>query len=94
MLWNNDLVSLDSPTALYLDEGTAALNDIDQINALVDMSVQANLSADPQQVNYPSDLHLSTGSICIDAGTAAGAPTTDMDGDPRDAAPDIGPDEL
>ncbi len=40
-----------------------------------------------------SDYHLSAGSICIDAGTPSGAPPRDKDGDPRDALPDIGPDE-
>ncbi|HET9516592.1 MAG TPA: choice-of-anchor Q domain-containing protein, partial [Actinoplanes sp.] len=94
VLWNNDLAPLDSPTGLYRDEGATDLTDIAQVNALTDLSAQANLSADPQQVNYPSDLHLATGSVCIDAGTAAGAPATDMDGHPRDATPDIGPDEL
>jgi hypothetical protein len=36
------------------------------------------------------DAHLLAGSPAIDAGTAAGAPASDFDGRPRDAAPDIG----
>jgi hypothetical protein len=31
--------------------------------------------------------------MCIDAGSATGAPTWDMDNAPRANAPDIGPDE-
>jgi len=42
---------------------------------------------------YTSDHHLTAGSACIDAGTTAGAPARDFDGDPRDSHPDIGPDE-
>jgi hypothetical protein len=37
--------------------------------------------------------HLLPGSPCTDAGTPAGAPRFDFEGDPRDARPDIGPDE-
>jgi hypothetical protein len=34
--------------------------------------------------------HLQAGSPAIDAGTAAGAPSSDFDGQPRDAKPDMG----
>jgi hypothetical protein len=45
-------------------------------------------------VNYPTDLHLQAGSMCIDTGTPTGEPATDMDGQPRDPmTPDIGADE-
>ena len=40
-----------------------------------------------------ADFHLLPGSACIDAGTREGAPLRDMDGQLRDALPDIGPDE-
>jgi len=36
------------------------------------------------------DAHLSVGSLAINAGTADGAPSNDLDGNPRDAQPDIG----
>jgi len=94
VVWNNDLVPLGNPTAVYLDEGSSPLPDAAAVDALTDLSAQDNLSADPMQVAYPTNLHLATGSVCIGAGTAAGAPPTDMDGDARDpSAPDIGPDE-
>jgi hypothetical protein len=48
-----------------------------------------NISADPLFVSA-SDLHLGTGSMCIDAGTATGAPARDYTGKLRDAKPDIG----
>jgi hypothetical protein len=38
-------------------------------------------------------LHLAAGSACIDAGTRTGTPLVDYDGQARDAATDIGPDE-
>jgi alpha-tubulin suppressor-like RCC1 family protein len=37
--------------------------------------------------------HLKAGSPCIDAGTSAGAPVDDWEGEIRDAMPDVGPDE-
>ncbi|HSU42209.1 MAG TPA: hypothetical protein VLJ38_21660, partial [Polyangiaceae bacterium] len=40
-----------------------------------------------------SDRHLAGGSACIDAGTLAGAPQLDIDGEARDTSPDVGPDE-
>jgi hypothetical protein len=50
-----------------------------------------NLDANPLFVNAANrDYHLGAGSPCIDKGTAAGAPAMDIDGDPRDAAPDMG----
>lgn len=59
-----------------------------------------NISADPQFVDGDNidlekrDYHLKPTSPCIDAADPATAPTTDMDGDPRDdGAPDIGADE-
>jgi hypothetical protein len=34
--------------------------------------------------------HLGVGSPCIDSGTSVGAPAADIEGTPRDAAPDMG----
>ncbi|HEX8069958.1 MAG TPA: Calx-beta domain-containing protein [Pyrinomonadaceae bacterium] len=41
----------------------------------------------------PADLHLQSGSTLVNAGTAVGV-TTDIDGQTRDAMPDIGADEV
>jgi len=50
-----------------------------------------NIDADPWFVDAANgDYHLQVGSPCIDAGTSAGAPTHDIEGTPRDAAPDMG----
>ncbi len=50
-----------------------------------------SLAADPLFVSA-SDLHLQAGSPAINAGTAVSV-TTDIDGDTRDASPDMGADE-
>jgi len=50
-----------------------------------------NIDADPQFVNAAnSDLHLKYGLPCIKAGTATGAPTTDLDGNLRPNPPSMG----
>ncbi len=50
-----------------------------------------NIDADPRFVDATNgDYHLRAGSPCIDAGTSAGAPETDIEGTPRDASPDMG----
>ncbi len=43
---------------------------------------EGNINADPLFVGYPN-LHLKSGSPCIDTGTATGAPSDDLDGNPR-----------
>jgi hypothetical protein len=50
-----------------------------------------NVDADPMFADAASgDYHLGVGSPCIDKGTSAGAPAADVEGTPRDAAPDMG----
>jgi len=55
-----------------------------------------NIAADPAFGSPPHNLHLRAGSPCIDTGTCTGAPTTDIDGDPRPtgASCDMGADEF
>ena len=50
-----------------------------------------NSQEDPMFVDFFNfDYHILPGSPLMNAGVAAGAPTTDLDGNPRDASPDIG----
>jgi hypothetical protein len=56
-----------------------------------------NIDADPMLASVSKgDAHLTPGSPCIDAGTCAGAPAADFEGDPRPsgATCDIGADEV
>ena len=66
--------------------------DIAAVNQLA--GSRNNLSVQPMFVQYRSNLRLAAGSMCIDAGTSAGAPAVDVMGTARDAKPDIGPYEF
>jgi len=92
---NNDLDPYGAPLALYVDETSSPLTTAPAVDALLDMTAGGTISADAMFVAYPADLHIQTGSPCDGAGTTAGAPAYDMDGQPRSAtAPDIGADEI
>ncbi|HVE83161.1 MAG TPA: choice-of-anchor Q domain-containing protein, partial [Myxococcales bacterium] len=95
---NNDLDPYTTgigSTVLYLDEGGNAINLIGSVNSASDMTASGNVSGDPLFRSYATfDWHLDAGSPCINQGTATGAPALDIDGDPRDATPDIGCDEF
>jgi len=84
---NNDLYpgpvssTTDSPV-LYRRGNKDVLTAVD-VNALV--GAAKNISVEPRFVASPTDLHLSSKSLCIDRGTSEGAPTTDGDGNPRPA---------
>ena len=50
-----------------------------------------NIDADPWFVDAANgDYHLQSDSPCVDTDTPAGAPAADIEGTPRDAAPDMG----
>ncbi|HEX6766637.1 MAG TPA: EGF domain-containing protein, partial [Polyangiaceae bacterium] len=85
ILRNNDLVP---GAVLYLDEGTTPLG-LAQVNALP--GAANNFSQDPL---LTSSYHLQSGSPCQDTGTPSGAPNVDLDGEGRDALPDVGADEV
>ena len=54
-------------------------------------SSNGNINGSPDFINEPGgDYHLATGSPAINAATTIGAPRYDLDGDRRDARPDIG----
>jgi predicted outer membrane repeat protein len=81
ILWGNafDNNCGGNCTITYSDVGTG------------DTAGTDNISADPKFVDAANgDYHLGVGSPCIDKGTRAGAPGVDIEGTPRDAAPDMG----
>ena len=88
---NNDLDPTPVTTVVYRDEDTTDLSDETMVNALTDMTVSGNLSVDPM---FVGTYHIAAGSMCVDAGTTAGAPILDFDDATRDATPDIGADEI
>ena len=94
ILENNDLypgpVSASTDSAILYHRDNADAVTAAQVNALA--GAAKNISADAKFVSFPTDLHLSSGSPCIDRGTAEGAPTTDADGNirPVGAGFDIG----
>lgn len=88
LFYNNSL-------GLYLDKDTTAYTDLSTLEIFVP-EVSDNLEGPPGFVNEGADdFHLASGSLCLDAGTTVGAPTTDFDGEPRytGTTVDIGPDE-
>jgi hypothetical protein len=89
---NNDLYGPsppETPAILYRRESSDATTE-DEVNLLTGAS--KNISADPGYRSSPTDLRLTSGSRCIDHGTASGAPSTDADGlaRPRGDGFDIG----
>jgi hypothetical protein len=92
-----DTPSLNSP--LYRNEGLTTLTTAAAINGLMDTTAASNLSADPAFLNLAvGNLHIGGMSPARQAGTPAGAPTADIDGDarptPAATAPDVGADEV
>lgn len=89
--------ALNAP--LYRNEGAVTLTNAGAINTLTDCVRGGNLEADPSFVS-PATLnyHITATSPARAAGTTAGAPVLDIDGDarpnPTGTNPDIGSDEV
>jgi alpha-tubulin suppressor-like RCC1 family protein len=82
---NNDL---SHAVPLYRDQGGPDAQTAAEVNALTDLVASGNFTAG-------CSVPLDASSPCIDAGTPAGAPAFDRDGEPRsDGLPDVGPDEF
>jgi hypothetical protein len=83
-LRNNDLYAptgdSSSTFVLYRHGGTEATTAA-QVNAIA--LAGGNISADPQYLAYPFDLHLTAQSPCIDQGTSDDAPASDVVGTSR-----------
>ena len=81
------------PFLTNLDEGSIPVTAIGNVNGLAGGTYAGNISVDPLFANYPTNLHLGSASLCIDAGTSTGAPLADFEGTVRSNPPDIGADE-
>ena len=98
-LQNNDLYAppgapSTTPSLVLYHHGNTDATTAAQVNAIALAS--GNISADPKYVSYPNDLHLTEQSPCLDQGTSAGAPASDVDDNARPigAGYDIGAYEL
>jgi len=92
---NGGIQDMDSQAAITIDHNDVWNNG--WANYINVSPGTGDISADPLFVNDAADdLHLRSDSPCIDAGTNAGAPATDFDGDPRPHGKgvDIGADEV
>ena len=79
----------DNPDGDYYDEETGLQTGADDINANV-AEASNNIDGDPFFVDPASgDYRIGAASACRDAGTAAGAPATDILGVPRPQGPAI-----
>ncbi|UCD84608.1 MAG: chitobiase/beta-hexosaminidase C-terminal domain-containing protein [Deltaproteobacteria bacterium] len=74
IMWN------DSPDEIYDVSSTPTVTYSDIEGGI--LPGVGNISVDPLFVGYPN-LHLQSGSLCKDMGTANGAPGYDLDGNPR-----------
>lgn len=85
---NNDLYDPTAPGP-YRDEGSTVLT-IAGVNGLG--GATGNFSA---SCSWDATSHIAAGSMCVDSGTAAGAPSVDYDGDARPLLTgfDVGADE-
>jgi len=86
LLENNDLYAQTAApgpvgTTVLFHRASTDATTIAQVNALD--GAAKNISANPQFVGYPADLHLTKDSPCIDQGTKEGAPASDADGTAR-----------
>ena len=82
ILWN------DSPDEIYLSSSSITITYSDIQGG---WGGEGNIDADPLFVDPENgDYHLQADSPCIDAGTPDGAPPDDLEGNPRDEAPDMG----
>jgi hypothetical protein len=82
ILWEN------SPDEIYLFPGSEPSEiDITYSDIQDGWSGEGNIAANPLFVD---GYHLHPSSPCIDAGTPDGAPSDDIEGNPRDAFPDMG----
>ena len=87
ILWGNTVSGNLKQIFLYIDASVSfTYSDVQG-----GWSGVGNINVNPLFVNpSAADYHLQSVSPCINTGTASGAPSNDIEGNPRDAIPDIG----
>ena len=94
---NNDLYATGTGgfVGLFNAADQLALSNWQTATGLDAASISANpLFVAPNGTASTVDLHIQAGSPCINAGVTIAGITNDFDNDTRDAAPDIGADEI
>lgn len=78
----------------YRDEGTTDLLDAGAVNALTDLTSSNNFEG--ACLVGPGAFKVLASGVCVDQGTATGAPRVDFEGDPRPSGAgfDVGADEV
>jgi hypothetical protein len=93
VLQNNWFDRTPLGTVFYRDEASTDLTDAGAVNALTDITASGNIEGMCGVTS--ANFHLPATSVCRNAGTDAGAPAIDFDGDkrPQEGVFDIGADE-
>lgn len=94
VLQNNWFATAPMGTVVYRDEATTDLADAGAVNSLTDITSANNIEGNC--LVAPNAYKIMASGVCVDTGTATGAPRSDFESNPRPAGAgiDIGADEV